>query len=104
MVSLKTVGNAALDTAGVAQRLTETSAIATTIVLQADATNTNNVYIGDENVSASDYGIALTPGQILSITADMSGRAGGEEFDVKDIYFDGDTTGNQVRIAIIARK
>lgn len=66
----KTVASAAT-----AEKLTELPLKATQIVIQAKAGNTNNVFIGGDNVSATK-GIALAAKEKITIGSDIMPRGG----------------------------
>jgi hypothetical protein len=103
MVKLFTIADKDIPTAGTRVQVTSTSTIITTVVFQAKTTNTGVVIIGDSNVAAGQ-GLELSPGETLAITADMSGRSGGDELDLSDFWLDTATNGNDVKISYIKRK
>lgn len=89
--------------AGTRVQVISTYSPVSTITFQAAEGNTGKVYIGDSNV-ASGRGISLDPGEFLSVSADLSGRSGGEELDLSDWWVDAETSGNDVKILYMKRK
>ena len=103
MVKLNTLADVTVTTAGTRVQVTSTDTPCTTVIIQAKATNTGLVIVGDSSVSAS-RGIELSAGEEISIAADPSGRPGGEELNLADFWVDAATNGDKVKVAYVKRR
>lgn len=92
-----------LTSAGTGQRVISTDLYCRSAVIQALKTNSGFVYLGDSVAnSAAGKGHALAPGESLPIGGDNFHQGRSVEFNLKNIYFDGDTTGNKLNIHYLA--
>jgi hypothetical protein len=103
MIKLFTLADITVAAAATRQQVTATSTRVTSIVFQGPAANTGAVYVGDSNVAAA-RGIEIPKGTSITVTADLLGRPGGEEFDLSDFYVDAATTGDKVKVSYVKRK
>ena len=97
-----TLAAVTITTAGSRQAISATPTPTTSVIIEADPTNTGYVYVGDDSVSSSN-GSALLPGESLSVDTDVTGHAA-EEVYLSDIYVDTATNGNKVRIQYLKRR
>lgn len=102
-VKLVTAAQLTVAVAGIRTRVSTQELPITTLVVSAPAANTGNIYVGDSAVSAT-RGIEVAKGTTVSITADMSGRAGGEEFILSDFYIDAATSGDDANVSYVVRR
>lgn len=102
-VKIVTLNPVTITTGGVAEQAGSAATPVTSMTLQAEDTNTGNVYIGGSNVTAAN-GQALTPGNTCEITADSIGRGSAEEFLINEVWINSSTSGNVVRIAVFQRR
>ena len=65
----------AVTTAGTRERLTTSNLKVASAMIKAEASNTGIVYIGDDQVSATDYGVDLSAGDTIELTSDDLGWA-----------------------------
>lgn len=86
-----------------ATQVSSTATPITSIIFQAHPSNTGNIYVGDVSVSAT-RGIALAPGEVVAVSADLSGRAGGDELILSDWYLATATNGNDAKISYQKRR
>ncbi len=75
-----------IKTTTVAARLTTSDIKVSAVTIQAERSNTGYVYIGDDQVSATNYGIDLASADSYSITAQELGLASAD-ISLKDIWF-----------------
>lgn len=87
-------------TAGTPQPLTSNNIAAFSIAVQADPTNTNNVYVGDSTINSSN-GHVLEPGAAIAISGEKNGI---DEVFLNDVFVDTDTNGNKVRIQYLTSR
>lgn len=75
------------------------TALVTKFIIQARPGNVGLVYVGGSNlvVASNIYGIALTAGQALGLTASHFG-AGKSAFRLETIYLDAATNGDGVTV------
>ena len=102
-IKLYTLAQITVATSGTEQQVSATATPITTLVVSAPATNTGAIYVGDSNVTTT-RGIEVAKGTTVSISADMSGRAGGEELILSDFYIDAATNGDKANVSYITRR
>lgn len=102
-LKLYNVTQVTVATAGTQVQVSTSNLPITTIVISAPAANTGVIYVGNSDVSATT-GIEVAKGTSVSITADMSGRAGGEEFILSDFWIDAATDGDKANVLYITRR
>jgi len=78
--------------AGTAEPIVGSSTIVKKVYIQADNSNTQNVYIGDSSVDNTNGQILASRDSML-IEAEMD-----ENIDLNEIYVDADVNGESVRI------
>ena len=89
-------------TAGVLQALSVTSVLARSLVLTADAANTNNVYLLEAGKLAAD-GHPLAPGGVLILEVPNDSLSNDRDsIDLSAIQMDADLAGNKIRISYLA--
>lgn len=103
MVKVFSIADVTVTTAGTEVQLSSTTIRASSVTIQALNTNTGFIYVGDSNV-ASGRGIELDAGQAITISADLSGRPGGDEIDLSDIYVDSSVNGEKVKVVYQKRQ
>lgn len=86
-------------TNAVATPLSASSIRTSSLIMEADESNTGKIYFGDSSVTTL-RGISLSPGQSLSLGFDQV-YGGNNKIDLSTIYFDTATTGNKVRVTYI---
>jgi len=92
---LKQLAAQNLTSAGTAQRLTTTSTICQSVLIVAKSTNAGSVYVGDVDVTASNtFPIAASASYRIEAPAGPGGAA--QDMDLRDIYWDGGTTGDDI--------
>jgi hypothetical protein len=99
-VKLFTLAAVNIPTAGTRVQITATETYTTTVMLQAAVANVGNIFIGDSSVS-STRGLALSPGQVLTLTADLINR-GQESLNIADLYVDTATNSNNLWVSYFA--
>lgn len=87
-----------ITTAGVPKIVSTTRLYVSSVIFQADSTNTGKVYFGSSGVNSST-GIALSAGEQLEVSFDNQ-YGNNNLIDLSTLYFDTDTNGNVVRVAI----
>lgn len=90
-------------TAGTRVQIDTSALPITTLVISAPSANTGNIFVGDVAVAAG-RGIELAKGTSFSVSADMSGRSGGEELVLSDFYIDAATNGDKANVSYITRR
>lgn len=100
---IKTLPLLNLDSAGTAQRLNASTIECEVVVIAAASGNTGTMYIGDSNVSSSRFIGALAAGDAMSIEAGKVSN-GTDRLDLKEIWFDGGTTGDDISVGYIQRQ
>lgn len=105
-IKLYTLPEQTVTTAGTRVELVDPTADlrVTTVIVQADPSNTGKIYVGDELVSATRALASLSPGQVAAITADASGRAGWEEYFLSDFWLDASVNGDKAYVSYIRRR
>lgn len=98
---VKTLAGLNLTAAGTGQKLSATSLICQTVVINAKEGNAGAIYIGDSNVASDRYMHKLAPGEQCTITGDSLG--GAQDLDLSEIYFDGDTTNDDIYVGYLER-
>lgn len=100
-LGLSSLAQVTLAAAGTAQALSGTSREVSEVLIQADATNTGNIYVGASDVDAT-HGVHLAPGVSLKVSADNAYEDEDRVFvDLNEIYIDGSNTGDKVNILIM---
>lgn len=102
-VKLNTLADVTVTTAGTRVQISTADTPITSIILQAKTANSGVIIVGDSAVAAG-VGIELAPGASITITADLSGRQGGEEMILSDFWADSATNGNKVKVAYVKRR
>ena len=77
----------AVTTAGTREQLTTASLKVPAVMIQAEVSNTGQVYAGDNQVSATDCGVELDSGDSITISAAELGWAEGK-IDLSTIWLD----------------
>jgi len=99
---LKQLASLNLTAAGTAQALSATPILAQVVILNAKTGNTGLIYVGDSDVSATEAAFSLAAGETVIIPmAEMSG--GNTDTDLKDWYFDGSTTNDDLLVGYLQR-
>lgn len=100
-MSVNLVSPAALDlTATFITNIVTATTRVSSVILQADANNTNRIHIGGNSSITSANAISLAAGQELSLTYDMIIGPSGERgnIDLNKLYAATDATGNKLKI------
>jgi len=95
-------GTATVTTAGTAVQLSATATSITSILIQAESGNTNNIYFGDSTVD-SNNGFVIAPSCELNLSGDDI-RGITEGMILSDMYIDADTDANAVRFLVFRRR
>jgi hypothetical protein len=85
-----------LTAAGTAQAISATDVLATCIYINALAANTGVIYVGDSAVTSAN-GLVLQKGDSIEICAEDYAR--GQKVNLKNIYFDGGTTNDDIKVS-----
>lgn len=72
------------------------------VTIQAESTNTGNIYVGDETVTTTT-GVPVAPGDTCEIDVPVGGR-NFDEISLNDIYIVSSTSGNKARVIAEVRK
>lgn len=86
-----------LTSAGTPQRISSSQVLAEAALITAVSTNSGSIYIGDSNVAANNA-IVLTAGQSVEISSS------GDYFDLRDIYIDGSSTNDDVKVSYLQKQ
>lgn len=93
-----------LDSAGTAQRISSSSIVCQSIAIHPAAANSGTIYIGDSNVSSTRYFAKIDPGGLPAvIVGDAVANGGAGDLDLRDLYFDGSNTGDDIVVGYQAR-
>jgi hypothetical protein len=84
-------------TAGTQVALSATDIFTRNLIIQALPGNTNNIYVGDLNVSSALNIVTLDAGQVITLSPGDLGDDYGI-INLKDIYIDSDTNGEGVNV------
>ncbi len=103
-VKLNAATQKTVTTAGTRVQISTSATEITTLVVQADPTNTGYVYVGDSAVSSTVAFAALAAGQAFALSQDPSGRAGGEELVLSDYWIDSSVSGAKAYVSHIKRR
>lgn len=96
VVSLKTLSQPSLTSAGTAQAITAGTETARSIIIYASKSNTGAVYIGSSDASSKlATGINLAPGEAYAFDGDNANGTM-KMIQLSSIFFDGATTGNKL--------
>lgn len=101
-VKLITLPNVTVVSAGTPVQITADKIMANAVFVQAHEDNTGNIYVGDENVSAS-RGTSVGPGQPLQYSGNPQMQLL-SEFLLSDVWIDAANDGDRVRVAYFRRK
>ena len=101
-VKIQTLPSITTAADNIAQPLSLTQVLTATIAIQAEATNTESVFIGGEGVTTSS-GLELEPNDVMEIEGPNT-RGISDEFDVADCRIISATAGQKVRIIAFTRK
>lgn len=94
-------GVQAVAAAGTAEALVTDKLLTYSVSIQAEPTNTGNMFIGDVNVDSAN-GIVLAPGQSVSIPGpEIHGMQ--YEIDLAQVYVDAATSGDEVRFIYLIK-
>jgi len=77
----------AVTTAGTREQLTTAELYAPAVLIQAEVSNTGQVYVGDKAVSSANTGIELDSGDSITLSASDLGWTGAL-ISLKDIWLD----------------
>ena len=89
----KTQAPVVVATAGSRVPLSGTPKFARSVRVVADTTNTGNIFVGDRNVSSTQYSDKLAAGQAVDFDEGL--------FDLSRIYVDADTNGSKAQVTHI---
>lgn len=103
-IKLFTLPQVTVTTAGTRVQISSTDTAVTTVLIQADPSNTGRIYVGDSNVASNRAAAVLEADASFSITADASGRSGWEEYILSDFYLDSSANGDKAYISYVKRR
>lgn len=87
-------------TSGTRERLSATSILATSVIIQGLAGNTGNIYVGGSDVSSALCMVELDAGVAITLSAaDLGPEAG--LIDIKDIWIDAGTSADGVNVGYL---
>ena len=89
--------------AGTAERLTESNIDVLAVSIQAETSNTGVIYVGDEEVSATDYGASLSGSDSFSASSVSLGIAP-SRISLKDIWLDAGTSTDGVSVTYFSEE
>ncbi len=90
-------------TAGTQERLSASEKKVRAVTIQALPGNSGKVYIGDNQVSSTNYGVSLDFGMDYTLSAEIMGDAAGF-ISLKDIWIDVDTSTEGVTYLYLERE
>lgn len=96
-ITVKTLPVVTVTTAATAVKFNASHLEAQSMLICADPSNTNNIYIGDSTVTAAT-GIPLAPGEKMGIDGLRRRGAGDDSFYLDTMWVCADTNGNKLRI------
>lgn len=99
---LKQLSAQNLTSAGTAQPLSTTSILCQSILIVAKSTNAGNVYVGDSGVTSLNA-FPIAAGESYRIEAPAAPGGGADTMDLKDIYWDGGTTNDDIFVMYFQR-
>jgi len=97
-----TLPNTTVTTAGTRVQVSTDKIMVNALIIQAHENNTGDIYVGDENVSAS-RGIAIGKGQPYQYAAHPQMQML-SEFLLSDVWIDAEKSGDKVRAVYFKRK
>lgn len=98
-IRVRTLANVNLTLAGTAQQVSTTPIYCASVIIQAHEDNTNDIFVGDSNVAVG-RGFRLDAGESITFgNTDVRGTT--QEVDLSQIYFDGDTTNEDIRVTYL---
>lgn len=84
------------------ERLITSNISVPAVLLQAELSNTGYVYVGDSEVSATNYGVCLSAGDVYTLSAEELGW--GKSFiSMKDVWLDVSVAGDGVSCMYLER-
>ncbi len=98
IVKMKPLGAVVVAAAGTAATLSSSDLTVHAVVIQAEETNTGNIYVSDSTVDDAN-GHILTPGEPLTIDVGLN-----MEINLADMYIDADVNGDGVRVNYITSR
>ncbi len=89
----------AVSSAGTQVRLSTVSLVVRAVIIQAEPSNTGNIFIGGSGVSSADYGILLAAAtnEALVLSAEQLGAREGR-IDLYDVWIDAAQNGDGVSV------
>ena len=90
-----------LTASGTAQRITSANILTPSVIIQAADDNTDGVMIGDNQVDKTLFnGIELDARESVTFTA-IDPKSGKGLISLRDIWFDGDTTNDDIIVCYL---
>lgn len=99
---LVTLANIDIPSAGTRVRVSSTEVLTPSIIITAAHGNSGNIYVGDANVSSTQYAVVLAAKSSYVLEAPKT-RNHVEDLSLSDIYVDAATSGDDVRVAYLVR-
>lgn len=91
-----------MTTAGTRERLTQADIKSPSVVIQAEVSNTGQIYVGDDQVAAAKTGIELDSGDAVTLTAPSMGSAL-SMVSLRDIWLDSSVSTDGVWVTYLER-
>lgn len=87
---------------GTRERMTNSNLKVASIMIKAETSNTGIVYVGDDQVSSSTYGIDLSAGDTVELTSDDLGWADAKIL-LREVWLDVSVSGDGVSVTYFER-
>lgn len=99
---LKQLSAQNLTSAGTAQRISSTSILCQYVKITALAANTGATYVGSSAVTSANSA-PIAAGASVEFYAPQAPGGGADDMDLKEIYWDSATTGNDIVVTYLQR-
>ena len=91
-----------LTSAGTAQRVSSTSILCQYVKITALSANTGATYVGNSAVSSANSA-PIAAGSSVEFFAPAAPGGGADDIDLKELYWDSATTGNDIYVTYMQR-
>jgi len=99
---LKQLASQNMTTGGTAQRISSTSVLCQYVKITAASANTGATYVGDASV-ASTNSAPIAAGASIEILAPQTPGGAADDMDLKELYWNSATTGNDIFVTYLQR-
>lgn len=102
-VKVQTLSPVIVASAGTAVQVDSNETPVSSLILQAQDSNTGSLFVGDSTVTSTN-GLEVVPGATIEITGDSFGRGQSNEIILSDIYVNATTSGDRARAAAFRQR